>query len=181
MHPLDVPHFKEIIIMATTCDECGFKSSEVKSGAAISAHGKRIIFSLQNMEDLSRDILKSETCSVSIPEIGLELHQGTLGGRFTTVEGLLSQVKQEMEERVLPFALGDSASPEKASRFKDLLGRLEAIVAGESRCTIVIDDPLSNSHLQNLCAPDADPQIVVEEYVRTQEQNDDLGITDMVV
>jgi zinc finger protein len=29
---------------------------------------------------------------MSIPEIDLELQQGTLGGRFTTVEGILQQV-----------------------------------------------------------------------------------------
>ena len=31
-----------------------------------------------------------------IPEIDLELVEGTLGGRFTTVEGLLVQVKDQV-------------------------------------------------------------------------------------
>ena len=28
----DIPHFKEMIIMATDCDACGYKSNEVKAG-----------------------------------------------------------------------------------------------------------------------------------------------------
>lgn len=33
--------------------------------------------------------MQSETCSVNLPDIELELGFGTLGGVFTTVEGLL--------------------------------------------------------------------------------------------
>ena len=34
-------------------------------------------------------------------------------------------------------------------------------------------------HLQNLYAPDPDPELEVVHYERTEEQNDALGITDM--
>jgi len=33
---------------------------------------------------------------VSIPELELELGEGTLGGRFTTIEGLLTRVKEQV-------------------------------------------------------------------------------------
>ena len=29
---LDIPFFKQVILMATTCDHCGQKTSEVKPG-----------------------------------------------------------------------------------------------------------------------------------------------------
>ncbi len=35
----DVPHFKEIIIMSFLCEECGFRSVEVKGGGAVPDHG----------------------------------------------------------------------------------------------------------------------------------------------
>ena len=41
-------------------------------------------------------MLQSDTCGVFIPEIDLELVEGTLGGRFTTVEGLLVEVKDQV-------------------------------------------------------------------------------------
>lgn len=33
---------------------------------------------------------------MSIPELELELAEGTLGGRFTTIEGLLTRVKEQV-------------------------------------------------------------------------------------
>ena len=44
--------------MSTNCEYCGYRDNEVKSGAAISAQGKRIILKCEDREDLSRDILK---------------------------------------------------------------------------------------------------------------------------
>ena len=45
--------------------------------------------SVTGPEDLRRDVLKSETASVEVPELELEVTTGTLGGLITTVEGLL--------------------------------------------------------------------------------------------
>lgn len=53
-----------------------------------------------------------------IPEIDLELNPGTLGGRFTTLEGLLQQVYEELDEKV--FANGDAAvagAPDEMGKF----------------------------------------------------------------
>lgn len=37
--------------------------------------------------------LQSETCSVEIPELEFELGMGALGGKFTTLEGLLKDIR----------------------------------------------------------------------------------------
>lgn len=47
--------------------------------------------------------------------------------------------------------------------------------------TLILDDPLANSYLQNLYAPDPDPNMTIEEYDRTWEQNEALGLNDMKV
>ena len=39
-----IPYFKEIIIMAFTCDICGHRSSEIKQGGGISAKASKITF-----------------------------------------------------------------------------------------------------------------------------------------
>ena len=44
-----------------------------------------------------------------IPEIEFELEPGTLGGRFTTLEGLLVNVKQHLSGSNV-FSAGDSAT-----------------------------------------------------------------------
>ena len=41
-------------------------------------------------------VLQSETCLVQIPELDFEADMGTLGGKFTTVEGLLEDFKSQV-------------------------------------------------------------------------------------
>jgi len=44
--------------MATTCDTCGHRTNEVKSGAGIEPKGVRIEVDVRKKEDLTRDVLK---------------------------------------------------------------------------------------------------------------------------
>ncbi|KAI8366903.1 ZPR1 zinc-finger domain-containing protein [Blakeslea trispora] len=179
MHVMEIPHFKEVVIMATNCEECGYKSNEVKAGGPISEKGKRITLKITEAEDLSRDILKSETCGLSIPEINLELTQGTLGGRFTTVEGLLRQVHTDLRDRA-NFIEGDSGTDPEKAKWSTFLQNLNDVADGlKMPVTLIIDDPLSNSYLQNLYAPDPDPEMIIEDYERSWEVNEDLGLNDM--
>lgn len=45
--------------------------------------------------------------------------------------------------------------------------------------TVILDDPLANSYIQNLYAPDDDPKMLIEAYDRSFDQNDELGLNDM--
>ncbi|CAE6418074.1 unnamed protein product [Rhizoctonia solani] len=175
-----IPYFKDIFIMSTNCAACGYRDNEIKSGGAISDHGKRIILKVEDSEDLSRDILKSETCGLEIPEIDLVLQPGTLGGRFTTLEGLLTQVYEELGEKV--FVHGDAGSTkDDKSAFETFLANLKEVTQAKRPFTVILDDPLANSYLQNLYAPDPDPAMTIESYQRAWEQNEELGLNDMVV
>lgn len=59
------------------------------------------------------------------------------------------------------------------------LAKLNELKEGNKPFTLILDDPLSNCFIYNPTAPEEDPQIQVEVYDRTEEQNDDLGISDM--
>lgn len=185
MQKVNIPHFKDIIIMSTNCEHCGYRDNEVKSGGAISEKGKRITLKVEDDEDLSRDILKSETCGLEIPEIDLVLQPGTLGGRFTTLEGMLNQIYDELSTKV--FRTGDSTlkvgagADSEAGGFEKFLGGLKSVMAAEKPFTLILDDPVANSYLQNLYAPDDDPNMEIVSYERSHEQNEELGINDMVL
>jgi zinc finger protein len=47
--------------------------------------------------------------------------------------------------------------------------------------TLILDDPVANSYLQNVYAPDPDPNMEIIVYDRTAEQDDELGLNDMVL
>ncbi|KZP01457.1 zf-ZPR1-domain-containing protein [Calocera viscosa TUFC12733] len=181
MKKVNIPYFKDIIIMSTNCSACGYRDNEVKSGGAISDKGKRITLKVEDAEDLSRDILKSETCGLEIPEIDLALHAGTLGGRFTTVEGILTQVYDELSEKVFRGDSVGSANSKDNQEFETFLGSMKEVMTAARPFTLILDDPLANSYLQNLYAPDPDPNMEIVTYDRTFDQNEDLGLNDMKV
>jgi zinc finger protein len=199
--------------MATNCYACGYRDNEVKSGNAVADKGKKITLKIEDEEDLARDMLKvgavfcsnvsmplkrnqltsipfqSDTAGLEIPEIDLVLQPGTLGGRFTTLEGLLNEIYNELSTKV--FRTGDSAHigigqqghdlGKDERNFEDFLKGLKDCMSASRPFTLILDDPVSNSYLQNLYAPDPDPNMTVEEYERTHEQNEDLGLNDVVL
>ncbi|KAF5895121.1 zinc finger protein ZPR1 [Clarias magur] len=178
MKLVQIPHFKEVIIMATNCDSCGHRTNEVKSGGATEELGTKITLHLTDPSDMSRDLLKSETCSVLIPELEFELGMAALGGKFTTLEGLLKDIK-ELVVMKNPFVCGDSAASDTSEKLELFGAKIDKIMSGEMDTHIILDDPAGNSYLQNVYAPDPDPEMKIENYVRTFEQNEDLGLNDM--
>lgn len=181
MKMVNIPHFKDVIIMSTVCFKCGYKSNEVKTGGAIPAHGRRAKLNLVEPEDLSRDILKSETCVLRFPELQLDLTAGTLGGKFTTIEGLLRQVYQELEEKVVNTE-SSNWDDDTRTRWLAFLARLQTAIDGQLfPFTLELEDPLAASYVQNVYAPDPDPEMTVEDYERTNEENEELGLNDMRV
>nr|CAG4645548.1 EOG090X06TU [Lynceus sp. MCZ IZ 141354] len=181
MKVTNIPFFKEAIIMATTCDACGHRTNEVKSGSGIADKGTRIQLNITDPSDLSRDVLKSETCSFSIPDLDFEMGAGTLGGRFTTLEGLLTAMREQILD-FNPLFSGDSADSNIKSKFAELGHQLSEIAAGNTmNVTVVLDDPAGNSYLQNVYAPDPDPNMEIVHYERNFDQNEELGLNDLKV
>lgn len=60
-----------------------------------------------------------------LPEIDVEIGMGTLGGRFTTIDGLLTQLKSEFEST--PFLQGDSADPAQRVHVERVFGGIDKV------------------------------------------------------
>jgi zinc finger protein len=181
----DVPHFKEVIIMAFTCEVCGWRDVEVKGGGAVPPHGTitALHFLPSAMDadrDLMRDVIKSDTAAIEIPELDLFIEHGSLGGLYTTVEGLLNTIKDKLVEGD-PFSTsgGDSADVAKYAAFMEFINKIDAMVEGNHEFTLKITDPMSNSWVYSPTAPEPDPRLSHETYTRSIEENMELGILDM--
>jgi zinc finger protein len=184
MKMVDIPHFKQVVIMSTVCDHCGYRSNEVKTGGEVPEKGKKITLKVDGPTDLARDILKSESCALECPELNLSVNPGTLGGRFTTVEGLLTQVRDDLHKQIFDIgdeagAGGDSLPSETRQTWNSFFEGLDEAINGERKFTIILQDPLASSYVQNLFLPDNDPQIETEDYDRTAEEEEELGLSDM--
>lgn len=173
-----IPHFKEVIIIATTCDYCGHRTSEVKSGSGIEPKGIRIELNVTGIMDMTRDALKSDTCNILIPELKLEVGSYTLGGRFTTLEGLLLNIRDQLKMDN-PLVFGDGAKEDNKLLMETFLESLDEVSKGNRNITFILDDPCGNSYLQNIYAPEQDPNMKIIYYERTFEQNEELGLNDM--
>ncbi|KAL1971344.1 hypothetical protein VTN77DRAFT_296 [Rasamsonia byssochlamydoides] len=184
MQKVSIPHFKDVFIWSTVCDHCGYRTNEVKTGGAIPEKGRRITLKVERIEDLSRDILKSDTCALYSEELDMSVQPGTLGGRFTTVEGLLTEVRDQLHGQIFDIddtahTGGDSMSTSDKETWTRFFDRLDAAIKGELKFVVTLEDPLANSYVQSLCDPGPDPQIHIEEYTRTDEEEDELGLKDM--
>ncbi|XP_053680804.1 zinc finger protein ZPR1 [Anopheles nili] len=173
-----VPHFKEVVIMATVCDNCGLRTNEVKPGGGIEEQGVKIEVTVRGKVDFARDVLKSESCSLMIRELECEVGAGALGGRFTTIEGLLTAMREQLVESTGMFM--DSNDVETKERMDKFFGQLDTAIAGNKQLTIVMDDPTGNSYVQSLNddgTPDTALRII--RYHRSYDQNEELGLNDM--
>ena len=69
LHSAEIDHadilMQDVILMSDSCDVCGYKSSEIKGGGAISDRGRLITLQVSEQEDLRRDVIKADSASVS--------------------------------------------------------------------------------------------------------------------
>ncbi|RDW79039.1 zinc finger-containing protein ZPR1 [Aspergillus mulundensis] len=186
MQKVDIPYFKEVFILSNVCDHCGYRSSDVKTGGEVPEKGKRITLSVETITDLHRDILKSDTCALHSEELEVTVQPGTLGGRFTTVEGLLTEIRDQLKGQIYDIddsaqTGGDSMSSSDKEKWARFFKRLDSAITGDLKFSVTLEDPMANSYVQDLCAPAADPQLKTEEYTRTEEEEEELGLKDMKV
>ena len=188
----DIPHFKELIIMAFNCNHCGFRNNEVKPGGAVPDEGTEVKLRVTDEGDLKRDILKSDSCMVMIPELELELGCGTLGGVYTTTEGLLDKIYCSLRDNN-PFAVGDSSElhhsnnnevSSKKTTFQNFLNKLRSFSKGEVLpFTLILRDPLGNSFvsapLGSFLPPESDTNLTIVNFIRSYEENEEFGLNDI--
>jgi zinc finger protein len=187
----DIPHFKEIIIMCFDCKECGYRNSEVKGGGAIPTLGTETHLLVTSADDMKRDVLKSDTAMIVIPELDLELSHGTLGGLYTTVEGLLNKITKNLVEN--NFSMGDSATNHHSTdekvmsaggKWKAFIARLKEVAEGKVfPFTLQMRDPMGNSFISaplgSFLPPECDHNLTNFEFERSWQENEDFGMNDI--
>ncbi|GAX23299.1 zinc finger protein [Fistulifera solaris] len=195
-----IPHFQSVILMCMLCSNCGYRSNDVQgNGGAISERGTRITLNVTDMVDLSRDVLTSTTATIFIPEADLEVGGCSLGGVYSTVEGILTQIVGHLET-TNPFAMGDSTigrtggkvrqEGELSYRFNDFLNKMKAMISGQHfPFQIILTDPLSNSFVGRRSGNSdvsvneramRDENLFLEEYERSHAENEALGLNDVM-
>lgn len=80
-----IPFYKDVVVMSFHCDKCGYHNNEIQSGAPISELGVKYILTVETVDDLNRQVVKSDYASIKIPEVDFEIpFKGQNGGKHTT-------------------------------------------------------------------------------------------------
>ncbi len=99
-----------------------------------------------DLQALSRQVVKSDSAVVTVPELELEIPAATHKGSITTVEGLLmdtaSNIRLLQDER-------KAADPTTAKLIDDFLAKLDSCQQGERDFTVIVNDPAGNSYVES--------------------------------
>ena len=171
-----IPYFKEIIISSFLCEFCHNSNNSVQPASEFSDKGVSYTLTVNNETDLNRQVIKSEFGVIRIPDLELEIPPESQKGSSSTVEGFLTKtrdgIKEKQDER-------RAVDPALAGQLDQFLERLEAVIQVTKPFTFIVRDPTGNSFVENPSAPAPDPDLKVEYFVRTKDDEDELGITDI--
>ena len=107
--------------MAFSCEHCGYRNTDIKHGGGISEHATKITFKVESAKDLNRDIFKSDSSSIEIPELDFSTSAGSMESMYTTIEGLLTKLIDNLS-KTNPFGGGGDAY--ENVKYKDFITTL---------------------------------------------------------
>lgn len=159
--------------MSFSCPHCHFKNSEVQPAGEIQQRGVRFSLRIETADDLSRQIIKSDTAIFRIEDIDLEIPAGR--GQLTNVEGIITMVAQDLEQKQDERK---EVVPEIYEQLQGVINTLKQMSSGEKLpFKLTMDDPAGNSSIEPPTVLSAG-KYSRNEYPRTAAQNEALGLGD---
>ena len=198
--------------MSFRCEHCGTSNNEIQSAGTIrrvsghlyfflvltsfdSAEGTLYTAKILDRADLNRQIVRSASCEILIPELDLTLPP-TSRGQLTTVEGLIRDVVGDLS---MDQPLRRIQDEEGHKKIQDLIDKMKKILGEEGDddevedeaaakhikaaelqipmppFTVKLDDPAGNSFVEFI-GDMSDPKWNLRTYHRTLDQNIALGL-----
>jgi zinc finger protein len=168
-----IPFFKEVMISAFCCDECGLKNSEVSFAGKLEDYGCRYEVNVINDVAFNRMIVKSEFATITVPECGLEMPPATQRGSIKSMEGYfmstIEGLQDIQEER-------RKVDPETARKIDEYCETLKEYAQGKRYpFKFIVEDPSGNSYVQNPSAPTADQYCKKTNWIRSIDDYTIMG------
>lgn len=168
-----IPHFRELMVCSFECPHCGHRNNEITFAGMFGEKGSVHTLKVAKGDRACRDrqVVKSETASIKVPELDFEIPAGTQSGTITTVEGILTEAATAMRSQQ---ELRKVEDPEGAAALEVFLKKLDAAATGETAFTLVLDDPAGNAGVES--TGPGDRELAVTHYERTNEQAKAVGL-----
>lgn len=137
---LELPMFGRAVQTTYICESCGYRHSDV---IMLENRGPlRFEAAIEKAEDLSLKVVRSNSGTLRIPELGVDMEPGMASESFiTNAEGVLERVASVLR------IVRRGAEADVCEKCDNLLLSIERMKEGTLPFHIIIDDPYGNSAL----------------------------------
>ena len=140
MKEIEIPHFGKVLETTIQCPKCGFKHSDV---IALEQNDPAKYVLEINRNNLSVRVVRSQSATVTIPEVGVKVEPGPKSeGYVTNVEGILTRFEDAVKKALNLF---DDAESQKNA--KNTLEQIQELKKGNGTATLIIHDPFGQSNI----------------------------------
>ena len=140
MKELEIPHFGKVLETSIQCPVCGFKHSDI---IALEQNEPAKYVLEINKNTLTVRVVRSQSATVSIPELGVKVEPGPKSeGYVTNVEGILNRFEDAVKK-----ALNLFDDDESQANGKNTLKRIQDLKNGNGTATLIILDPFGQSKI----------------------------------
>ncbi len=156
MKEIEIPHFGKVMETTIQCPSCGFKHSDI---IALEQNDPAKYVLKINKNTLSTRVVRSQSATVSIPEIGVKVEPGPKSeGYVTNVEGILTRFESAVKK-----ALNLFDDEESLTNAKKTFNEIQELKKGNTTATLIILDPFGQS---NIVSENAEIFEIPEEELR---------------
>ena len=156
MKEIEIPHFGKVMETTIQCPSWGFKHSDI---IALEQNDPAKYVLKINKNTLSTRVVRSQSATVSIPEIGVKVEPGPKSeGYVTNVEGILTRFESAVKK-----ALNLFDDEESLTNAKKTFNEIQELKKGNTTATLIILDPFGQS---NIVSENAEIFEIPEEELR---------------
>ena len=140
MKEIEIPHFGKVLETTIQCPSCGFKHSDI---IALEQNDPAKYVIEINKNTLSTRVVRSQSATVSIPEVGVKVEPGPKSeGYVTNIEGMLTRFESAVKK-----ALNLFDDEESQNNAKNTLTHIQELKKGNGTATLIILDPFVQSNI----------------------------------
>ncbi|MBQ8018481.1 MAG: ZPR1 zinc finger domain-containing protein [Methanobrevibacter sp.] len=140
MKEIEIPHFGKVMETTIQCPSCGFKHSDI---IALEQNDPAKYVLEINRNNLSIRVVRSQSATVIIPELGVKVEPGPKSeGYVTNVEGVLTRFESAVKKALNLF---DDAESQKNAN--NILNQIQELKKGNGTATLIILDPFGQSNI----------------------------------
>ena len=135
---ISIPYFGEVLDFTILCSNCDYKRADIMPIEV--KEPSRYSLNVESACDVNIRIVKSSTCTIRIPELGVTVEPGPISeGYISNVEGLLSRIS-----KVIGMGMKMGEDEEKKNG-KELIDKINRLIEGQETVCIILEDPLGYS------------------------------------